>query len=239
MSVSSAPAARASATPGKTSSRATPSKASPSKNLAQQTYDKLRFAIVRGQIRPNQRLIEVDLAEEFNVSRTPVRESLQRLAAEGLVMPAKRGWVVRELSLDEIREIYEAREALEGYAAGLAALRATSKQRQHIRGLIAARDEKLAKGTPRDERVFDNDAFHEAIFEACGNSRLVAQIERNSDYYYNVRVAALYTPEQFAASAQQHSDLSAAVCDGRREDAENIMRNHVRDALNVIMQHTA
>jgi DNA-binding GntR family transcriptional regulator len=239
LSVSSARAARASATPSITSKAASARKAATNKNLAQQTYDKLRFAIVRGQIRPNQRLIEVDLAEEFNVSRTPVRESLQRLSSEGLVMPAKRGWVVRELSLDEIREIYEAREALEGYAAGLAAVRATDKQRDYIRGLIAARDEKLAKGTPRDERVFDNDAFHEAIFEACGNSRLVAQIERNSDYYYNVRVAALYTSEQFAASAQQHSDLAAAVCDGRREDAEAIMRKHVRDALDVIMQHSA
>jgi len=77
-------------------------------------------------------LIEAELAASLQVSRTPVRESLPRLAAEGLIVSRGRGWVVLEHSADEIREIYDVRAALEGYASLLAAERATPEQVEHI-----------------------------------------------------------------------------------------------------------
>src|SRR3978361_1268708 len=86
-------------------------------NRAAEGYEENRGAIVEGKIRPNERLIEADLAERLEVSRTPVRESMQRLAADGLVISRRRGWAVREHSPQEIQEIYEVRAALEGYAA--------------------------------------------------------------------------------------------------------------------------
>ena len=85
-------------------------------------YAQLQRAIVQGQLRPNQRLIEAELAETLDVSRTPVREALQRLAFDGLVSRHRRGWVVREHGVDEIKDIYACRAALEGYAARLAAV---------------------------------------------------------------------------------------------------------------------
>src|SRR5579862_6008283 len=110
------------------------------RTLSIQTYDELRTAIVQGRIRPNQRLIETELAEEYGVSRTPVRESLQRLAAVGLIVAARRGWTVREHSLDEIREIYEVRAALEGYAARLAAERGDTAALRKIAEIVRARE---------------------------------------------------------------------------------------------------
>ena len=83
-----------------------------SDSLSEATYRRLRFDIVRGRLRPNERLIEAELADRLAVSRTPVRESLQRLAADGLVVSRRRGWVVYEHTPDEIREIYEIRSAL-------------------------------------------------------------------------------------------------------------------------------
>ncbi len=80
-------------------------------------YQRLRSAIVRGDLRPNERLVEADLAVWLEVSRTPVRECLQRLAAQRLVANRRRGWVVLEHSIEDIREIYGVRAALEGYAA--------------------------------------------------------------------------------------------------------------------------
>src|SRR6266513_835967 len=74
-------------------------------------FERLRLAIVTGEIRPNTPLIEVDLAEALGVSRTPIRESLQRLAADELIVQRKRGWAVREYSPQEIQEAYEVRAA--------------------------------------------------------------------------------------------------------------------------------
>src|SRR5436190_22723903 len=94
-------------------------------SLTEAIYEQLRSEIVRGQLRPNERLVEAEIAERLQVSRTPVRESLQRLAADGLVVSRRRGWVVYEHTIDQIRDIYETRIALEGYATRLAAERAT------------------------------------------------------------------------------------------------------------------
>jgi DNA-binding GntR family transcriptional regulator len=209
----------------------------PGRNRLQATYDELRHAIVQGRFRPNERLIEADLAEVFSVSRTPVRESLQRLAAEGLVAPARRGWVVRELTLDEIRQIYEVREALEGSAARLAAERATEAQLSAIQDMVARRPATLPTSDQREGIVFDNDAYHAAILVACGNDRLIEQINRNNDYYFNVRVASLYTDEEMVASARQHAELAAAIAHRDGDAAEQVMRAHIREALRVIAKY--
>src|SRR4051812_11951844 len=107
----------------------------PPANLATEVYEQLRRAIVEGSIRPNERLIEADLAERLEVSRTPIRESMMRLAGDGLIVAHRRGWIVREHSQDEIREVYEIRAALEGFAAGLAAQRASDEELAGIQAI--------------------------------------------------------------------------------------------------------
>src|SRR5215211_4475027 len=98
-------------------------------------YDRVRADIVHGALRPNQRLVEIELAERLGVSRTPIRETLQRLTLEGLVHRTRGGWVVHEHSQDEIRAIYEVRAALDGYAAFLAANRATERELEALEAL--------------------------------------------------------------------------------------------------------
>ena len=113
-------------------------------------YDALRRAIVTGEIRPNQPLIELDLAAQLGVSRTPVRESLQRLVIAGLVVPRKRGWAVREFTVEEMQENAEVRAGLEGYAAYLAAARGSEPAIDKIvtlhrsRAHVARRRRKIA-----------------------------------------------------------------------------------------------
>ena len=109
-------------------------------------YDRVRVDIVHGALRPNQRLVEIELAERLGVSRTPVRETLQRLTLEGLVQRTRGGWVVHEHSRDEIRSIYEVRAALDGYAAFLAADRATARELAALEALYPAGDAALALG---------------------------------------------------------------------------------------------
>ena len=197
-------------------------------------YEELRLRIVRGVLRPNQRLIEAELADQLRVSRTPVREGLQRLAADGLILSRRRGWVVREHTPEEITEIYEIRAALEGYAAGLAAARATRSEIEEIAALHRREAAGLVR-SPRDHLVEVNDAFHEAIIEAAKNHRLAEQIRRNREFYFSYRIAALYSDEEAEASVRGHDDLVAALEARDAAAAEEAARRHVTEALVAIL----
>ncbi len=202
-------------------------------SLSEATYRRLRFDIVRGLLRPNERLIEAELAERLTVSRTPVRESLQRLAADGLVVSRRRGWVVYEHSPEEIREIYEIRSALEGYAARLAAERATDEQLSKVGAIL---QESVGIGrAPRQRMVEVNGRFHDAIIEASGNRRLADEIRRNRLYYFNYRLANLYSDEEVSASRAQHDQIVRALLGRDPREAEEITRTHVKHALEMIL----
>jgi DNA-binding GntR family transcriptional regulator len=211
-----------------------PSQAPVEPNLSGQTYSELRRAIVQGRVRPNQRLIETELAEEYAVSRTPIRETLQRLAAEGLIVPARRGWVVREHSLDEITEIYEVRAALEGYAARLAAERASKADLDEIAAIIRERSFAPPPRTAREQLVAANDRFHAAIISAARNQRLREQIRQSCEYFFNYQLANLYDPSEIARSASQHAEIARALKKRDSDLAESAMREHVTEALEVI-----
>lgn len=202
-------------------------------NLSEATYRRLRSDIVRGLLRPNERLIEAELAESLAVSRTPIRESLQRLAADGLVVSRRRGWVVYEHTPDEIREIYEIRSALEGYAACLAAERATD---EHLSKIVTILQESVdIAHVPRQRMVEVNDRFHDAIIEASGNRRLAKEIGRNRLYYFNYRLANLYSDEEVSVSRAQHDQIVRALLGRDSREAEEITRTHVKHALEMIL----
>jgi DNA-binding GntR family transcriptional regulator len=201
-------------------------------NLTEVVYEQLRSEIVRGELRPNERLVEAEIAERLLVSRTPVREGLQRLAADGLVISRRRGWVVYEHTIDQIRDIYETRMALEGFATRLATERATPQQLQAIAGILL--DSAGILHAPREHLVGVNDRFHDAIVEASGNHQLVAFIKRNRLYYFNYRVAAMYSDDEAAASRDQHERLADALVGRDGDLAERIAREHIATALRVI-----
>lgn len=206
--------------------------------LSQRVYDELREAIIRGQFRPNQRLVETDLARQLELSRTPVREGLQRLEADGLVRGERHGWVVHEHTLTEILEIYETRAALEGYATHLAAERLSRAELAEIEA-IQGPTEIDWTSVPRDDIVEINARFHRAVLEGCGNSRLLATISKNQDFYFNHRVAMAYTDEHVRASMRGHHRILDAL---RRKDgavAEALVREHILEAFEAIKDRYA
>lgn len=196
-------------------------------------YDRVRADIVHGALRPNQRLVEVELAERLGVSRTPVRETLQRLTLEGLVQRNRGGWVVHEHSPDEIRSIYEVRAALEGYAAFLAAERATASELAALETLYPPGDAALALGP--DAQVELNERFHDGVIAAAGNARL-AQLSRTSrQYYFNHRIARRYDAEETRESIEGHRRILAALAQGDGRAAESRAREHVDYALEIVL----
>jgi DNA-binding GntR family transcriptional regulator len=205
------------------------STAEPPPSLSREAYERLRSEIVRGEIRPNQRLIAADLAERLKISRTPIREALQLLESDGLVEVARRGYVVREHTPDEIRQIYEVRAALEGMAARLAAERATDEQLRAIIDLHA--DDATLASSARDHLVEVNAAFHEAIVTAAGNPRLERVLRSNSEHFFNYGIAQLYSDDEASASVAGHAEIVAALIVRDADRAEAAARRHVLDAL--------
>jgi DNA-binding GntR family transcriptional regulator len=200
-------------------------------SLAEDVYWTLRHEIVRGDLRPNQALAEIDIAERLRVSRTPVRESMQRLAADGLVVSRRRRWMVYEHSKPEIQEIYEVRAALEGYAARLASERITDEQ---IAELSALGDASEAEDNLL-ERVERNEQFHTHIVKIAANTRLETLLAHNRSFSFNRQVASLYSPDDLAVSATQHAQLRAAVCRRDGQAAEDVAREHIQAALRIII----
>ncbi len=202
-------------------------------NLTEGVYRRLRSDIIHGVLRPNERLIELDLAARLAVSRTPIRESLQRLAADGLIVSQGRGWVVYEFTPGEIGEIYETRIALESYAAFLAAERAHDEQVGAILGIL--NDSEKYRHLPREYLVTVNDEFHDAIISAANNRRLADMIRRNRLYYFNYPVASLYTDEEVKISRTDHEQIAFAIRDRGSQAAEALMRSHIERALSVLI----
>ncbi len=187
-----------------------------------------------GELRPNQRLVEIELANRLNVSRTPVREALQRLAGDGLVVSYRRGWMVREHTAVEIRDIYECRMALEGYAARMAAERATTDDVEELESILRrGRDD---PGPPKEWMAPVNEAFHTGVIRAAQSPMLAELCLKSRLYYFNSRIASLYTEQQAAESRRQHFDLMAAICECRPDDAERLAREHIAAALDILLE---
>jgi DNA-binding GntR family transcriptional regulator len=208
----------------------------PAQNRSSEVYEALRQAIVEGEYRPNQRLVEAELAERLAVSRTPIRESMQRLAADGLVLSRRRGWIVREHSVQEIRDIFEVRAALEGFAARLAATRATDDELARIERIHRSYAERLAT-TNRGSLLRDNDDFHDAVVAASGNERLAEQIKRNSQFYFVHRMAGFLSDEEVRVLVAGHQDLVDALLARDPEKAERVAREGVMTGLARTLSH--
>jgi DNA-binding GntR family transcriptional regulator len=200
---------------------------------SREVYEQLRAEIAQGLLRPNERLIEVDLAQRLSVSRTPIRESIQRLSADGLVLNRRRAWFVREHTHDEIRSYFEVRQALEGYAAGLAAQRATADERRQIVALSrATMGEDL-----RHERFVDiNSRFHTAVAAAAQNPPLNALLAANRDFYFNRRISIAYTDSDVQLALDEHLALAQAVVRGDGDAAEEITRKHISRSLTLALR---
>ncbi|MEV8515991.1 GntR family transcriptional regulator [Dactylosporangium sp. NPDC051484] len=203
-------------------------------SLTLDAHQQLRREIIEGRLRPNERLIAADLADRLEISRTPVREALQLLAAEGLVVGAKRGYTVREHSPQEVRQIYEVRAALEGFAARLAAERASDDTLSALVALGAA-DADLASSA-RQVLVDMNKRFHEAIIAAAGNDRLAVTNHRNSEHFFNYNVARRYTDAEAAESISGHLKIQDALLRRDGDAADQAAREHVMEALTVLLQ---
>jgi DNA-binding GntR family transcriptional regulator len=200
-------------------------------SLADLAYERLTEALLAGELSPGDRLVQDVLALRLGISRTPLREALQRMEREGTIRAADgRGYVVPELTREDIGHLYEVREAVEGQAARLVATRAASAVDE-----IEAALHRLSADAGRSGR----DAFqanrlaHRAVVEAAGNPYLLevfddlwgrsVTLQAWGDYY-----ASVHTDIDLVTD---HADVLAALRSGDPDRAGAVMVEHVRAGL--------
>lgn len=198
----------------------------------EEAHRNIRQDIIEGRLRPNVHLVAADLATQLGISRTPVREALQLLANEGYVRTTQRGFVVREHTVEEIRYIYEVRAGLEELAARLAAVRGTDEQIQAIEDIGCHRRDTV----DWQRLIVDlNSSFHGAVMMAANNPVLDNANRRNSEHFFNYQIARLYSEEECAAALDGHAEILKHIQARDADRAAAAARQHVTDALNVLL----
>jgi DNA-binding GntR family transcriptional regulator len=201
-------------------------------------WRRLRELILDGTYPPGARLTELDAAAALAMSRTPVREALRALVADGLVRATGRGVVVVALAPEDLRDAYQVRAALEALTAELAAVR-QREGRIAPADLAALRGEAtVAAGATRAGQVADavasNRRFHRQVAALAGNALALAALDRLWDQIQVSTVHSLAPPARSDHVNAQHDELLKAIVDGRAEDAARLARQHVLDTLTTV-----
>jgi len=191
-------------------------------------YETLRDAISDGRIAGGERVREEDVARNLGVSRTPVREALQRLQQRGiLVLGAGRGLVVAQLSHEQVIELYAMREILEGSAARFAAMNATPAEIATLYQL----QEQLRTAVDDDMlHITLNRRFHQAIYEAAHNRYLMQTLESLHDSFALLRSSTFRLPHRQRNSDEERHRIIAAIEKRDPELAEKEAREHIVQA---------
>ncbi len=187
-------------------------------------------AIDLGVFRPGDRLVESDLAERFGVSRTPVREALQRLETQGVLARDGRSLVVASLDHDQLGELYVVRAELEGLAARLAAWHAAPEEVRVLREM-AAKD-RLLVDRP-DQLARANKRFHRQIHLASHNRYLVQQLEMVHRAMALMATTSLAVEGRSAMALDEHDAIITAIEARDGEGAEAAIRAHISRAFEV------
>jgi DNA-binding GntR family transcriptional regulator len=196
--------------------------------------DRLREAILRGDLEPGQRLDENALAKVWRVSRTPVRSAIRVLAAESLVeLHPHRGAVVSELSRDELEEVYLIRGMLEGMAARLAAPKIDEERLAVLQTIIVEME-----NTPDpDAWMALNNRFHHTIYQAANRPRMLSIIE----YVRNIATPYIRqfieAPKNMESSRRDHWRILDACASGNGERAEAEIRKHLQEVCEANLEY--
>ena len=190
-------------------------------------FNTLRKAIITGEFAPGERLMEIALAKQLDVSRTPVREAIRMLELEGLVtMIPRKGAQVAQITEKSLRDVIEIRITLEELAASLACQRITAEDKEnlktlHIDFVQAVDTQDILLIAQKDEQ------FHDGIFKAADNQRLVNIINNLREQFYRYRLEYVKDMASHSNLIVEHQHLLDAISQGNTDIAKNIMRQHL------------
>ncbi|MGF1470433.1 MAG: GntR family transcriptional regulator [Rubrobacteraceae bacterium] len=205
-------------------------------------FERLRRLILEGEYGPEERLVEEQLAERLGVSRTPIRQALTMLEAEGLVeISPNRGATVCSFGIEDVWDIYDLRAVLEGHAARRAADRIGKRELERMRELATDMERAVSEPFADHEEeirwlVARNQEFHGAILVASRNKRLERLMHRTVEIPLMFKAFFWYTPHERVISNHYHRQILNALQQGDADRAEIVMREHVYEGRDFVIR---
>lgn len=203
-------------------------------------FKTLREAILRGDLKPGERLMELQLASKLGVSRTPIREAIRMLEQEGLAVTIpRRGAEVAKMTLKDMQDVLEVRDALDELAVQIACGRITPAQLEKLRK-AKEEFETCTKGKDVKKIAAADVAFHDAIYEATENPKLVSILNNLREQVYRYRVEYLKDRENYPVLIQEHEQIWEGLKNGDEAQATKVMHEHVKNqavAVTAIIQN--
>lgn len=198
-------------------------------------FNTLRQAILRGELKPGERLMEIQLANKLGVSRTPIREALRKLELEGLVnMVPRKGAEVADITEKSLRDVLEVRKALEELSVQLACEKITEEEIEELKR-VAER----FKDTLDDQdvtKIAEADvAFHDVIYTATDNQKLILLLNNLREQMYRYRVEYLKKEEAYPQLIAEHEELIDNISKRNKEKATRIMCEHIDNQVATVI----
>lgn len=198
-------------------------------------FNTLRQAILRGELKPGERLMEIQLANKLGVSRTPIREALRKLELEGLVnMVPRKGAEVADITEKSLRDVLEVRKALEELSVQLACEKITEEEIEELKR-VAER----FKDTLDDQdvtKIAEADvAFHDVIYTATDNQKLILLLNNLREQMYRYRVEYLKKEEAYPQFIAEHEELIDNISKRNKEEATRIMCEHIDNQVATVI----
>ena len=197
-------------------------------------FNTLRKAILRGELKPGERQMEIQLANKLGVSRTPIREAIRKLELEGLVlMIPRKGAEVAQITEKNMQDVLEVRKALEELSVQLACERITPEQVEEMK--MAAEDFRKVLKSGDVTKIAEADVkFHDIIFAATNNQRLITLLNNLREQMYRFRVEYLKQKECYPQLLEEHDKLIALISGGEVEEACELMGCHIDNQASTV-----
>ncbi len=204
--------------------------------LREKILETIRDAILKGTLKPGERVSEPELAERFGISRTPIREAFRQLESEGyLKVIPRKGAVVASLSERDVEEFYTIKIILEGFAARMAAEKLTEKDIERLEAINNRLAEIAKQGDVKNFFRVHNE-FHEMFIKAAGNERLSEMINQLVMKFKRLRLASLSQPGRMEISVEQHRNMIQAFKKHDGDRADNLVRHAATIGAEVLIE---
>ncbi len=199
-------------------------------------FKTLRKAIIKGKFQPGERLMEEKIASMLGVSRTPVREAIRMLELEGLViMIPRKGAEVADITIEDLRDALELRRALEVLSVGLACERIDDAGKKEL--IAVGVEFKEAINSKLVPAIVDKDEeFHDVIFRASGNKKLITTSMNLREQVYRYRYEYVKNFSYHDKLIKEHDEITRAILSGDREKAEEVMRLHIQNQEETVIK---
>ena len=217
------------------SNKLTPIKLDSYQPLREVVFETLRDAIRKGILKPGERLMEIHLAEQLGVSRTPVREAIRKLELEGyVIMMPRRGTYVSNLSIKDINEVFEIRTSLDSLASGLAAERITDEELEHLQRLLVVIGEAIKEKNM--EKIVEADTkFHDILYQASRNNRLVGIIYNLREQLTSFRANSMAYPGRLEETLEEHRRIVDTIAQGDAVAAQKASEYHMERSEHTLL----